>query len=82
MKTFQQVLLHLLTAELCAGGMGVDICPDPSMLQLMASLISEMAAMDSTFSHVPLILVKNRQDRVLGTFPQISGQDLSLTLTL
>ena len=59
-KTFQKVLFDLLTAELCAGGMGVDICPDPAMLKSVASLFSEKAAMDPMFSHVLLVLVKTR----------------------
>lgn len=82
MKIFQKVLLHLLTAELCAGDVGVDICPDPAMLKSMASLISVEAAMDPMFSHVPLVLVRTRGDGALGTNPQISVQDSSLTLIL
>lgn len=58
MKTVQKVLLHLLIAELCAGGMGVDICRDPAMLKSMPSLISEEAAMDPMFFHIPLVLVR------------------------
>lgn len=60
MKTFQKVLFHLLRAELCTGGMGVGICPDPAMLKSVASLISVEAAMDPMFSHAPLALVRTR----------------------
>lgn len=50
MKSFQKVSLHLLAAELCAGGVGVDVCPDPAMLKSMATLISVEAALDPVFS--------------------------------
>lgn len=58
MKTSQKGLLHLLTAELCTSGVGVDNCPGPAMLKSMAGWISEEAAQqmtDSMFSHVLVV---------------------------
>lgn len=81
MKSFQKVLLHLLAAELCASGVGVDICPDPVMLKSMASLISAKAVLDPVFSDGISVLVRTRGGRALGT-NQISEQDSSPTLTL